>query len=175
MTSTELKKLGVDRVDTACEKVARMSPCVDSKCPNYWDDAYDDLKPGDIETDCEPAPQEVVKHQAPAPRAEKTHVLVPLRMTKAMREVVDVEDWSWAELLAAAEAVTEDEHAIAEQASGVQQEPVAWVDERVIQWLADRPSSASSNITTKLAAAKSPERPMPLYTHPAPHGGTHGR
>lgn len=47
-------------------------------------------------------------------------------------------------------------------------EPAAWVDERVIQWLASRPSSASTNITTKLAAAKCPERPMPLYTHPAP-------
>lgn len=62
--------LGVDRVDTACEKVARMSPCVDSKYQNYWDDAYDDLKPGDIETDCEPAPQDVVGHQSPDPMGD---------------------------------------------------------------------------------------------------------
>lgn len=46
------------------------------------------------------------------------------------------------------------------------QEPVAWVDERAIGWLASRPSSASVTITTKLAAARSLERPMPVYTTP---------
>ena len=67
----------------------------------------------------------------PAPQANKTHVLVPLRMTRAMQDVVSEEDWSWADLLAAAEAVTEDEFAAAEQTepimpqvSVVQQKPL---------------------------------------------------
>lgn len=73
----------------------------------------------------------------PAPQANKTHVLVPLRMTRAMQDVVSEEDWSWAELLAAAEAVTEEEFTAAEQAKPimpqaavVQQKPVngEWVE-----------------------------------------------
>lgn len=39
--------------------------------------------------------------------------LMPLRLTQAMRDVVDQEDWTWGDLLAAAGAVTEDEYAIA--------------------------------------------------------------
>jgi len=42
-------------------------------------------------------------------------------------------------------------------------EPVAWVDERAIAWLAEHPNG---NVTTKLELQKSFERPMPLYTNP---------
>jgi hypothetical protein len=42
------------------------------------------------------------------------------------------------------------------------QEPVAWVDERAIAWLAEHPNG---NVTTKLELQKSFERPMPLYTN----------
>ena len=46
-------------------------------------------------------------------------------------------------------------------------EPVAWVDERAIFWLANRRSGAAT-ITTTLGKQKSFERPMPLYTTPHP-------
>lgn len=54
-------------------------------------------------------------------------------------------------------------HVEQEQAKTKAAEPVAWVDERAIAWLADRAGKASAGITTKLQAVKSPERPMPLY------------
>jgi hypothetical protein len=44
-----------------------------------------------------------------------------------------------------------------------QGEPVAWVDERSIAWLANHPRG---KITTSLEWQKSFERPMPLYTAP---------
>jgi hypothetical protein len=44
-----------------------------------------------------------------------------------------------------------------------QQEPVAWVDEASIAWLAEHPRGI---ITTRLVLQKSPERQMPLYTTP---------
>ncbi len=40
-------------------------------------------------------------------------VLVPLKMNLAMRLVIEEEEWSWPELLAAAEAVTEEEYELA--------------------------------------------------------------
>ena len=40
-------------------------------------------------------------------------------------------------------------------------EPVAWVDEKAIAWLAQHPNG---NVTTKLEFQKSFERQMPLYT-----------
>lgn len=46
-------------------------------------------------------------------------------------------------------------------------EPVAWVDERAIAWLAQR-LGKQSFITTVLEAKKSFERPMPLYATTAP-------
>lgn len=49
-------------------------------------------------------------------------------------------------------------------------EPVAWVDERALSWLANS-RSLSATITTKLERGKSFERPMPLYTHPSPPEG----
>lgn len=52
------------------------------------------------------------------------------------------------------------------QAEPVQ--PVAWVDERAISWLAGRRNKASAHVTTTLSAAKSLERPMALYTAPQP-------
>jgi hypothetical protein len=49
-----------------------------------------------------------------------------------------------------------------------QRGPVAWVDETSIAWLAEHPRGI---ITTRLVLQKSPERQMPLYTHP-PHRET---
>ena len=49
-------------------------------------------------------------HPQPAQQPNGT-VLVPKRMTTAMRRVTDQEGWTWEDLLAAAEAITEDEHA----------------------------------------------------------------
>jgi hypothetical protein len=65
----------------------------------------------------------------PAAPAPKGMVLVPKRMTQAMRDVTDQEDWTWQDLLAAAEAITEDEYneLAAAQPEAVQ-EPVAWSD-----------------------------------------------
>ena len=47
-----------------------------------------------------------------------------------------------------------------------EQEPVAWVDESAIRWLADRKGKVSAHCTTKLSAARSFEKPMPIYTTP---------
>lgn len=48
----------------------------------------------------------------PAPQvAQAGMVLVPKRMTQAMRDVVDTEGWTWEDLLAAAEAITKAEYA----------------------------------------------------------------
>lgn len=52
-------------------------------------------------------------------------------------------------------------------------EPVAWVDERALSWLANS-RSLSATITTKLEKGKSFERPMPLYLHPSPPEGMVG-
>lgn len=52
-------------------------------------------------------------------------------------------------------------------------EPVAWVDERALSWLANS-RSRSATITTQLERGKSFERPMPLYTHPSPPEGMVG-
>lgn len=52
-------------------------------------------------------------------------------------------------------------------------EPVAWVDERVISWLANS-RSLSATISTTLEKGESSERPMPLYTHPSPPEGMVG-
>jgi hypothetical protein len=45
-------------------------------------------------------------------------------------------------------------------------QPVAWVDERAISWLADHHRRLDASITTRLEARKSFERPMPLYASP---------
>lgn len=47
-----------------------------------------------------------------------------------------------------------------------EQEPVAWVDESVIAWLADRKGKTSAHCTTQLSAAMSCEQSMPIYTTP---------
>jgi len=52
---------------------------------------------------------ELYTRAQPAP-APKDMVLLPKRMTQAMRDVTDQEDWAWEDLLAAAEAITEDEY-----------------------------------------------------------------
>jgi hypothetical protein len=51
---------------------------------------------------------------ADAKRVPDGYVLAPLKMNQAMRDVVDHEGWDWADLLAAAQCVTEDEYAIAQ-------------------------------------------------------------
>ena len=56
--------------------------------------------------------------------------------------------------------------AIKEALAQPEQEPVAWVDERVVAWLANRIGKPSAHITTKLSAVKSIERPTPVYTTP---------
>ena len=47
-----------------------------------------------------------------------------------------------------------------------EQEPFAWADESAIRWLADRKGKTSAHCTTKLSAARSFEKPMPIYTTP---------
>jgi hypothetical protein len=71
-----------------------------------------------------------IAQQAPV-AAPKGMALVPKAMTQAMRDVTDSEDWTWEDLLAAAEAITEAEYEaiaaapIAQQAAPAQpQEPI---------------------------------------------------
>lgn len=45
-------------------------------------------------------------------------VRVPKRPTQAMRDVMDTEGWAWEDLLAAAEAITQDEYAALTTTSG---------------------------------------------------------
>lgn len=50
-------------------------------------------------------------------------VLVPLVMTRAMEEVTEQEDWAWADLLAAANAVTEEQYEAAQAQQTTVEEP----------------------------------------------------
>ena len=63
-----------------------------------------------------------------------------------------------------------DAQGLREGAASAGSEPVAWVDERALSWLANS-RSLSATITTKLEKGKSFERPMPLYLHPSPPEG----
>ena len=47
----------------------------------------------------------------PAAAVPESMVLIPKRLTRAMRDVIDTEGWAWEDLLAAAEVITEAEHA----------------------------------------------------------------
>lgn len=49
----------------------------------------------------------------PAVTVKPGYVQVPIRMNRAMQQVVQEEDWEWADLLAAAEAVTEEQYGAA--------------------------------------------------------------
>lgn len=62
---------------------------------------------------------------------------------------------------------------LASLAANAGSEPVAWVDERALSWLANS-RSLSATITTKLGRGKSFERPIPLYTHHSPPEGMVG-
>lgn len=62
---------------------------------------------------------------------------------------------------------------VASLAASAGREPVAWVDERVISWLANS-RAHSATIGTTLEKGKSSERPMPLYAHPSPPEGMAG-
>ncbi|MGZ8887984.1 MAG: hypothetical protein ACXW1D_00330 [Halobacteriota archaeon] len=46
----------------------------------------------------------------PASEAPEGFALVPLKMSRAMRDVTDEEGWQWEDLLAAAEAITEEQY-----------------------------------------------------------------
>lgn len=69
--------------------------------------------PGDI-TDCDAswfkAADLYTRPQPAAPAIPEGMALVPKRMTKAMRYVTDQGDWTWEDLLRAAEAITEAEY-----------------------------------------------------------------
>lgn len=56
--------------------------------------------------------------------------------------------------------------ALRERLAQPEQEPVAWIDESAIRWLADRKGKTSAHCTTQLSAARSCEQPMPIYTAP---------
>jgi hypothetical protein len=49
-------------------------------------------------------------HSAATGKVPEGFALVPLRMTTAMQQIVTDEDWQWEDLLAAAEAITEDQY-----------------------------------------------------------------
>ena len=51
-----------------------------------------------------------VQAQAAVPRTQSPWAAVPLRMTRAMREIVEEEGWEWKDLLAAAEAITVEQY-----------------------------------------------------------------
>jgi len=48
--------------------------------------------------------------QPAAPAVPEGFCLMPKRLTRAMEQVMEEEDWAWESLLAAAEAITEEEH-----------------------------------------------------------------
>jgi hypothetical protein len=60
-------------------------------------------------------------------------------------------------------AITALRAALEQQEPGQGQEPVAWVDEASIAWLAEHPRGI---ITTRLVKQKSPERQMAMYAEP---------
>lgn len=139
-----------------------------------------------------PAADESAKH------ALKDSVRVPLLMTRAMREVVESEEWQWEDVLAAAESVTEAEYnAIAravwpEEATPVATESVAPVfmqqGETLNEYLVRRDESAKPvayvepNDLEQLAKYlkqcscvlhREPGRKrVALYTHPASTAST---
>lgn len=69
--------------------------------------------PSDVRVALNEAHRAGVRAGAAGSQDAKLHngfVLVPLVMSRAMEEVVQQEDWEWADLLAAAEAVTEEQY-----------------------------------------------------------------
>lgn len=69
----------------------------------------------------------LVVQRADAEQAQQTtpegFVRVPLVMTRAMEEVTQREDWQWADLLAAAEAVTEEQYNMVQAQQTTVEEP----------------------------------------------------
>jgi len=66
--------------------------------------------------------------QANDPTAEHApdgFVLLPLRPTQAMRDVMDIEGWTWEDLLAAAEVITEEQYDDLAEQPAASAEPVA--------------------------------------------------
>ncbi len=54
-------------------------------------------------------------------------------------------------------------------AQPAQAEPVAYVDEFSIAWIAERSGKPGTSITTKLSSIKSSESPVAIYTAPPQH------
>jgi hypothetical protein len=74
---------------------------------------------------------EIVKLRALIPQPESTapqqaipsgYALVPHRLTKAMNRVLSEEDWQWEDLLAAANAITEEEYQAISTASPIERD-----------------------------------------------------
>lgn len=57
----------------------------------------------------QPQAKPAAGEQAGAVTLRKGHVVVPMRLTRAMQRILDEEGWEWADLLMAAEATTEEE------------------------------------------------------------------
>jgi hypothetical protein len=72
-----------------------------------------------------------------APAVAPGFALVPKHMTQAMRDVTDTEDWTWEDLLAAAEAITEAEYDEIAAAPAVAVEP-AGSDPEYLRIMADQ-------------------------------------
>lgn len=71
---------------------------------------------------------EKMKELLAAQNPSRTHAVVPLRMTIAMRAVIEDEGWEWKDLLAAAEAITPEQY----NAECCDTVAVRWFDEVVV-------------------------------------------
>ena len=82
----------------------------------------------DCGAEVDPATQNFGQYGAapPAPKVPDDRAIVPKRMTREMQHVVEREEWEWADLLAAAGAVTEAEHAAILNAPSAPAAPDGW-------------------------------------------------
>lgn len=82
--------------------------------------------------------------QSQAEAVPRTHVLVPKRMTRAMDRVTEEEGWTWEDLLAAAEAITEAEYSEIQMTPAAPQQAEAvppthvQADAERYRWLRDK-------------------------------------
>ncbi|MDO9071624.1 MAG: hypothetical protein Q7U73_00010 [Rubrivivax sp.] len=74
----------------------------------------------------ERAETEATRMQQAQPLAPKGFAIVPLRMTREMEQAIEIEGWQWEDLLAAAEAITEEQYA------DIQSEPSQAVRQAVV-------------------------------------------
>ena len=66
----------------------------------------------------------------PQPAIQPGYVVVPLIPTRAMEDVVNQDEWQWEDLLAAAEAITEDQYNEIASASAIQPQATTNTQER---------------------------------------------